>query len=63
MTKRKNMRWKGHVAHKRAVRNPFDILVENTDWKRKLGGTRRRREKDVKWILIKLECVECICLS
>ena len=57
------MRWKEHVAHKRAVRNPFDTRVENTDGKRKLERTRRRREKDVKWILIKLKCVECICLS
>jgi hypothetical protein len=36
------MRWMGHVAHMREMRNAYRILVGNLEWKMPLGRQRRR---------------------
>jgi hypothetical protein len=42
------MRWAGHVALMREMRNPYTILVRKPEGKRPLGRRRRRWETILK---------------
>jgi hypothetical protein len=48
MIKSKRMRWAGHVAHKREMRNVYKILVGKLEGKRPLGRRRRRWDDNIK---------------
>jgi len=43
----KRMRWAGHVAHVRAKRGTYRVLVGRPDGKRPLGRPRHRREDNI----------------
>jgi hypothetical protein len=42
------MKWAGHVAHIREMRNSYAVLVEEPEWRRPLERTRCRWEDSIK---------------
>jgi len=46
--KSRRVRWTGHVAHMRAMRNAHKILADKPEGKRPLGKPRRRWEGNVR---------------
>jgi hypothetical protein len=42
------MRWAGHVARKREMRNAYRILVRKPEGKKPLGRPRRRCEDNIR---------------
>jgi hypothetical protein len=52
----RGIRWAGHAAHIRDVRNAYRILVRKPEGKRPLGRPRHRCEKSIKMDLNKIGC-------
>jgi hypothetical protein len=48
LVKSRRMRWAGHVARMREMRNAYNILVGKSEWKRLLGRTRLRWEDSIR---------------
>jgi len=48
VTKVRRMRWVGHVARMREMRNIYNVLVRKPERKRPLGRHRRRQEDNIK---------------
>jgi hypothetical protein len=48
VTMSRTMKWGGHVARMREMRNACSILVGNPERKRPLGRPRRKREDNIK---------------
>jgi hypothetical protein len=48
VAKSRRMRWAGHVAGMKAMRNVQNILVGNPEGKRSLGRPRRRWEDNIR---------------
>jgi len=44
----KRMRWAGHVARVRAIRNAYNVLVGKRAGKRPCGRSRRRWEDNIR---------------
>jgi len=51
MIKSSGMRWTGHIARMREVRNTYNILVEKPEGKRELGRPKRRWEENIRMAL------------
>jgi hypothetical protein len=47
------MRWAGHAARMREMRNAYNILVGKFEEKRPLGRPRRKWEVIVEWLVRK----------
>jgi hypothetical protein len=48
LIKSRRMRWLGHVAHMKHMRNAYRILIGKTERKRPLGRPRRRWEDNIR---------------
>jgi hypothetical protein len=46
--KGRRMRWAGHAARIKMMRNAYNILVEKPKWKRRLGRPSRRWEDNIR---------------
>jgi hypothetical protein len=55
MIKVRSIRWAGHVARIREIRNAYRILVGKPEWKRPLGRTRRGWEDNIGMDLREIE--------
>jgi hypothetical protein len=48
VTKSRTVGWAGHVAHTRAMRNAYKILVRKPEWKRSCERSRHRWKGNIR---------------
>jgi hypothetical protein len=51
----RRMRWVDHVARTGEIRNVYRILIGKAEWKRRIGGPRRRWEDNIRMDLTEIE--------
>jgi hypothetical protein len=56
MIKSRRMRWAGHVAHMREMRNAYKMLFVKRDWRKLLGRPGRKWENNIKMDLRDIGC-------